>query len=349
METNQNGYQFAEEVSQPKKDHKFLKGALFGALIMCVFMVGALFVIGLLADDMYGNYTEGVVDEKTQAKLNKIRMLGETYFLYDVDEQLLKDSLIEGYVAGFDDVYTAYYDEEATKQMMESTTGVYSGVGAVMTQNYQTWIVEITNVYKNSPAEKAGLKEGDILLSVDGREIGNEDLSEIVTWIKGEKGTEVKLGIYRNGEELELTAVRDTIEAITVEYEMKENKTGYIQIAQFEDVTLEQYNDAMRELRSKGMERLIVDLRGNPGGNLSTVCDILRTMLPEGLIVYTENKYGERTEYKNEKDHTFDLPLVVLVTATAPVHQRFLRVQFVTMESGRSSERQLMERALYRV
>jgi len=69
----------------------------------------------------------------------------------------------------------------------------------------------------------------------------------------------------------------------------------------------------MRELRSKGMERLIVDLRGNPGGNLSTVCDILRTMLPEGLIVYTENKYGERTEYKNEKDHTFDLPLVVLV------------------------------------
>lgn len=313
METNQNGYQFAGDELQSKKDHKFLKGALFGALIMCFFMVGIFLAAGVLTGGSQYEYTSGVVDKETQEKLNTIRLLGDMYFLYDLDEESLNTSLIEGYVAGFDDVYTAYYDEEATQQLMESTTGVYSGVGAVMTQNYQTWLVEITNVYKNSPAEKAGLKEGDILLSVDGREIGNEDLSEIVTWIKGEKGTEVKLGVYRDGEELELTAIRDTIEAITVEYEMKDNKTGYIQVAQFEDVTLEQYNNAMDDLRSQGMERLIVDLRGNPGGNLDTVCDMLRTMLPKGLIVYTENKNGERTEYTNDKDSTFDLPLVVLV------------------------------------
>lgn len=320
MEMNQNGYQYAEETTQPKKDHKFIKGALFGALIMCALVVVFLFTdvlqVGhvtstgdIVTSDGFGE----IVDTETEQKLELIRFLGENYYLYDIDDEALKDSLIEGYVAGFDDVYTAYYDKEATQQLMESTTGVYSGVGAVMTQSYDTWLVEITNVYKDSPAEKAGLKAGDVLLSVDGREIGDEDLSEIVTWIKGEKGTEVTLGVYRDGEELELTAVRDTIEAITVEYEMKENHTGYIQVIEFGDVTLEQYKNAMKDLRSQGMERLIVDLRGNPGGNLDTVCDMLRTMLPEGLIVYTEDKNEKRTEFRNEEDHTFDLPLVVLV------------------------------------
>lgn len=320
MEMNQNGYQYAEETTQPKKDHKFIKGALFGALIMCCFM-GVLLLTGVLRRGYPGSVSNVLTNEdsgdavnaETEEKLELIRYLADQYYLYDIDDEELQNGILSGYVAGLDDPYTVYYDEEQTQLLMESTTGVYSGVGAVMTQSYDTWLIEITSVYKDSPAEKAGLKAGDILLSVDGRELQDEDLSEVVSWIKGDKGTEVTLGIYRDGEEVELTAVRDTIEAQTVEYEMKENQTGYIQVLQFEDVTLEQYNQAMEDLRDQGMERLIVDLRGNPGGNVSTVCDMLRTMLPEGLIVYTENKNGERTEFVNEDDNTFDLPLVVLV------------------------------------
>ena len=118
-------------------------------------------------------------------------------------------------------------------------------------------------------------------------------------------------------EEKELTFTRDTIEKATVEYEMKENHVGYLKITEFDDVTYDQYVNAMDDLENQGMERLIIDLRSNPGGNVSTVCDILKTLLPKGMIVYTEDKNGEKTEYKNDEDHTFDKPLVVLVNGNS--------------------------------
>ena len=124
--------------------------------------------------------------------------------------------------------------------------------------------------------------------------------------------------VYRGDdmEEKELTFTRDTIEKATVEYEMKENHVGYLKITEFDDVTYDQYVNAMDDLENQGMERLIIDLRSNPGGNVSTVCDILKTLLPKGMIVYTEDKNGEKTEYKNDEDHTFDKPLVVLVNGS---------------------------------
>lgn len=324
MNQNQNGYHFTEEKPESKKDHRFIKGALFGALL--VFVLGSVCLgTGILH---FGNRTETagteqanqeeekqIVTSETETKLQLIRNLAEKYYLYDVDEEELQEGICAGFVSALDDPYTAYYDKEQTKELLESVTGVYSGVGAVLLQDAATRQVQILSVYKDSPAEKAGLQEGDILISIDGRELAGEDVSEIVTWIRGEEGTEVTIGVIRGEkkEKVELTAVRAKIEMQTVEYEMKENHIGYLQILEFDDVTLNQFNQAMEDLRNQGMERLIVDLRSNPGGNVDTVCDILRSILPEGMIVYTENKDGKRTEYKNEEDHTLDLPMVVLV------------------------------------
>lgn len=159
------------------------------------------------------------------------------------------------------------------------------------------------------------LRAEDLIYKVDGQEAYGMTLSEAVALIKGEEGTEVKLTIIRDGEPdyLEFSVMRRKVESPTVEYEMLEDKTAYIQITEFDDVTVEQFADAMDKAVIQEMESLILDLRGNPGGSLSAVVEIAEMLLPEGLIVYTEDKEGKRTEYKCDGRHEIEVPMVVLI------------------------------------
>lgn len=286
----------------------FWQGALCGAL--AVILIAGLVSCGVVHQ---------VMTDETEKKLKNIKHLIEMYYLDEYDEKEMETGLLEGYVSGLADPYSVYYDEEDTKSLMETVQGQYSGIGAVMSQNLQTGVIAVTRVYENSPAMKAGLKEGDLLYKVEEMEVTGKDLTEIVSHIKGEKGTEVHLTIYREGveEEIELTAIRDEIEIETVTYEMKEDGVGYISVTEFEEKTFGQYKTAIDALTSQGMKGLIVDLRNNPGGSLSTVCDMADYMLPEGLIVYTEDKNGEKTEYKSTAEESFDKPLVVLVNGNS--------------------------------
>ncbi len=202
---------------------------------------------------------------------------------------------------------------------MEATEGEYDGIGAVLTQNMDTGIVTLVQIYEGSPAMEAGLKDDDILYKVGDMEVTGMDLTEVVSHIKGEKGTEVSLTVLRgeNNEEVTVTAVRNTIQAQTIEYEMKDDKIGYIAVSEFDLVTYAQYKDALTNLEGQGMKGLIVDLRNNPGGNLSTVCEMLDLMLPEGLIVYTEDKEGNREEMESDEESQFHLPMVVLMNGNS--------------------------------
>ena len=145
------------------------------------------------------------------------------------------------------------------------------------------------------------------------------DLSEVVTYIKGEKGTEVELTVLRgeDADEVTVTAVRDTVEAQTVEYEMLEDQIGYLAVSEFDSVTYGQYEEALEALSDQGMEGLVVDLRNNPGGNLNTVCDMLDLVLPEGTIVYMEDKEGKRQTYSSDDAHQLDVPMAVLVNGNS--------------------------------
>lgn len=279
-------------------------GALCGALAV---IIGT----GLVSCGLFGR----VMSDDTEKKLKNIKKLVEMYYLDEYEEEDLETGILEGYVQGLEDPYSIYYDEEQTKALMESVQGEYSGIGAVMSQDLQTGVITLTRVYKDSPAMKAGLKDGDILYKVEDMEVTGKDLSEIVSHIKGEKGTEVKLTVYREGQEDEIvvTAIRDEIEIETVTYKMLDDNMGYISISEFEDKTVGQYRTAVEELNAQGMEGLIVDLRNNPGGSLSAVCDISDYMLPKGLIVYTEDKSGEKQEYKSTGEESFDKPLAVIV------------------------------------
>lgn len=283
-----------------KHKQSFFKGALAGALV--VLAAGGIVSCGVLKSEQ-------------GKKLELLDRLIDQYYIGEVDKDALSEGIYKGYIEGLEDPYSAYYDEEQTEQMNESLSGEFGGIGALMSQDRNTGVITILQVYEDSPAMKAGMEDGDTLYMVEGEEVTGKDLSEVVSRVKGEKGTQVTVTVRKagTGEEKELTITRDTIEAQTVSWEMKENQTGYLRISEFDSVTYEQYKNALEDLEGQGMQRLIVDLRGNPGGNLETVSDILDLMLPEGLIVYIEDKNGEKTEYTSDEEHQFTKPLAVLI------------------------------------
>lgn len=298
------------------KDKKgFLQGALCGAL--AILLVAGLISCGMgtYGIRLGGQKHSGEIDNK----ISGLRELIDARYLGEVDDSELEEGLYKGLISGLEDPYSVYYDEEETKRLVEATEGEYDGIGAVLTQNMDTGIVTLVQIYEGSPAMEAGLKDDDILYKVGDMEVTGMDLTEVVSHIKGEKGTEVSLTVLRgeNNEEVTVTAVRNTIQAQTIEYEMKDDKIGYIEVSEFDLVTYAQYKDALTDLEGEGMKGLIVDLRNNPGGNLSTVCEMLDLMLPEGLIVYTEDKEGNREEMESDEESQFHLPMVVLMNGNS--------------------------------
>ena len=176
----------------------------------------------------------------------------------------------------------------------------------------------INGVMDESPALEAGLKEGDIIYEVDGESTQGMSLTQVVNRVKGREGTTVRLSIYREGENdfLDFEIERGKqIETTTVESGMLENTNniGYLRIREFDGVTVDQYTEAMAVLKEYDMKGLVLDLRSNPGGDLTAVVDIAGKILPKGLIVYTEDKNGNRTEYVRDDKEELDIPLVVLV------------------------------------
>lgn len=296
------------------KDKKsFVKGALFGALAM-------LLIAGLVSCGLkLGDSSREAVTSETEEKIAELKKLIDKNYLHDVDEEELQEGIYKGYISGLDDPYSVYYDEEETKSFYETTEGEYDGIGAVLSQNMDTGIITLVQIYDDSPAMKAGLQDEDILYKVDKEEVTGEDLTEVVSHIKGEKRTTVDITVLRGeeNEEVTVTVTRDTIQAQTVEYRMLEDNLGYIAVSEFDSVTYDQYQQALEDLQNQGMQGLIVDLRNNPGGNLSTVCDMLDLMLPEGLIVYTEDKDGNRQEMTSDDEHQFNLPMTVLMNGNS--------------------------------
>ena len=280
-------------------------------------MVAGLVSCGLKMKDSGSG--KDAVDSSTQKKVSELKELIDQNYMGDVDEKQLEEGIYKGFISGLDDPYSVYYDEEETKSLYETTEGEYQGIGAVLSQNMNTGIITLVQIYDDSPAMKAGLKDNDILYKVNGEEVTGVELTEVVSHIKGEKGTTVEMTVLRgaDNEEVTVTATRDTVEAQTVKYRMMDGQIGYVSVSEFDSVTYDQYQKALKDLEGQGMKGLVVDLRNNPGGNLNTVCDMLDLMLPKGLIVYTEDKDGNRQEASSDDENQFTLPLAVLVNGNS--------------------------------
>ena len=250
--------------------------------------------------------------------MNKLQVLEDTidrYYLESVDEQTLEKGVYDGLVEALGDPYSTYYSSEELKELQDKTEGIYYGIGAYVGIDADTSLPRLTGIIEGTPAQESGLRAGDLLYKVDGEEVQGLELAQVVSKIKGEEGTSVHLTIIREGatDYLEVDVVRRKVESPTVNQKMLDGGIGYIQITEFDTVTLDQFTEALAVCRGSGMKGLILDLRGNPGGNLNTVCDIAREILPKGLIVYTEDKDGKRSEYTCDGTKEMKEPLVVLV------------------------------------
>ena len=300
-----------------KKKSRFGIGVLVGIVIGAVIITGVWGAAKVVSAVFFkGNFaTESTSRSDMEHKLDRLNALIEKYYLYEdeIDKDALVEGIYSGYAGALGDPYTEYYDEQETKELFETTNGEFFGIGASMSKQLGTDEITIVNVYEDSPADKAGLKSGDILYKVDEHETAGYELDTVVSWIKGEKGTSVVLHVLRDGKEVEVTAVRDKIEVQTVAYEMKEDQIGYIAVSEFDSVTYHQFETALEELEKQGMKGLVIDLRNNPGGNFDTVTDMLKLLLPEGVIVSTKDKEGNVEEVTCDGANEFDKPLAVLV------------------------------------
>ncbi len=262
---------------------------------------------------------ESVVNADTMQKMKTIEeVIANYYYGEETSSGELQDGIYKGMVKALGDPYSEYFTKDELEETLNSNQGISYGIGAAISLNKEMDTAMINSVIEDTPAEAAGLRAGDIIYKVDGEETFGMSLSQVVGRVKGKENTTVHLTIYREGEAdlLEMDIVRGKlIEAETVQSGMLEetNQIGYLRITEFDTITVDQFNEAMAELNASGMKALILDLRSNPGGDLTAVVDVARRLLPEGLVVYTEDKAGKRKEYTCDGEHEIQIPVVVLV------------------------------------
>ncbi len=297
----------------------FLAGvgaSLLCFLLFCLGWKAAQFgLLGSLGGGTKENAgAEVLTDGNTLYKLNEIQYLIENNYLEEVDGELLSAYLFKGVAAGLDDVYANYYTAEELSYVMDSSRGQYTGIGAVLREELETGKILVDEVYAGGPADTAGLLPEDVLLALDDTSLEGLELNDAVTLIKGKEDA-FTLKVYRPSteEELELSVVCGAVEVPAVSSEMAAEGIGYIRLTEFTESAVTQFTEAAEALRAEGMEKLIVDLRGNPGGLLSSVCDILDEVLPESLLVYTEDREGKRQEYYSDRKRSLDCEIAVLV------------------------------------
>ena len=317
--------------TRKKKSQGFASGMIIGAV--SAFMAVILLILSVAAVCIAKGYihigvngdvyiqSDAVTDSdgigsEVEGKLNAIDSVLESFYFGDVDDETAKDNIYKAYLSSYGDKYTMYYTADEYKALKESTNGKFYGIGAVCQLSGEGGVL-LVDIYDNGAGYQAGLRSGDRVVNVDGRDITGMELSSAVALIKGDKGTSVTLEVIRGTERLTFSAVRDAVEAKTVSYTLLDNNIGYLSISQFEEVTTKQFKAAVEDLQSQGMKGLVIDIRNNPGGLLDTVVGMLKYMLPDGLIVYTEDKQGNRKEYKGQDNDEFNLPLAVIVNGNS--------------------------------
>ncbi len=337
---------------------KFWKGVLVGSLVTAfagLIIVGIAAGINLIGQTVMDNQAQVQMEEDSQGteqidmeqvnqKIETLQQLVDRYFLFedDIDKEQMEAGIYKGLLSGLEDPYTVYYTQEEYETLTEETEGVYCGIGVLVSQNISSGLITALRVFQGSPAEEAGMKKGDILYKVGEALASDFELDVLVQQeIRGAENTYVDITVLRDGEEVKLHIQRRIVEVTTVESKMLENNIGYILVTQFELVTGDQFKDAINSLEEQGMERLIIDLRDNPGGVLDAVVEMAAYILPEdklkGTIVATSDKNGRGDRYFSKggeicfesdtgqrdprypkKDgHELNIPMVVLINGNS--------------------------------
>ena len=308
-----------EEVKQEENVRKsrkkrsaglFLGGAVAGALLMAA-------GLNVLSSGML--FSKGLLSGQTVRKVNVLKQLIDQHY-YKADEvtdEQLEEGLYKGLLESLDDPYSVYYTPDEVEKLNETISGTYTGIGAYVSKDASTGCPKIAGVISGAPAETVGLQTDDILLEADGESLQDLDLDMAVSRIRGEKGTTVHLTISRDGKKQEVDVMREEVHSETAAGEMLEDGIGYLQIAEFDDVTPDQFTEELKKLQDQGMKGLILDLRNNPGGTVEAVTSVAQYLIPEGLVFYMQYPDGSRKEYKADGTDWINLPTAVLVNGNS--------------------------------
>ncbi|MDE7062067.1 MAG: PDZ domain-containing protein, partial [Lachnospiraceae bacterium] len=303
-----------------RRKRAYIGGLLTGAgatVLLAVVLAVVLLVTGTITVGGAGQETVSengmLLDEAATLKLDRLAMEIYANYYEDIDENALIDGVYKGLFSGLGDPYSVYYTPEEYQEIMIDTTANYYGIGAALQQNKNTMEVTITRVYDDSPAYKAGLKAGDRIVMVEDIEAVTMELSELVTHIRGEEGTSVHLQIVRDDEPMEFDVERGEVDIPTVEHRMLDDEIGYIEVVEFAQNTPGYFQQAIEDLQAQGMKKMVIDLRNNGGGLVVACQQMLDMLLPQGVLFYTEDKYGNRQDYTSEGSTYLDIPVAVLV------------------------------------
>ncbi len=322
---NDNNVNEKNVIQKERHRSGVIQGLLIGSFTMlaiCAVVIAAAVKKGYIRPDTDGSIyiqsetydgNTGIGTEAEQ-KLNLIDQTLKDFYFDDIDDSKVLDNIYKAYVNAYGDKYTVYYTADEYAKIQESSNGAYYGIGVVVRKNDDGTIL-VVEPYDGAPVKEAGMRKNDVIVTVNGESVADQDLNSVVAKIKGDEGTTVNIGIRRDGSDdiAELTVTRRKVEIKTVAYEMLDDSVGLITISEFDKVTAQQFKEAYAQLETLGMKGLVIDIRSNPGGLLNVVVDMLDEILPDGLIVYTEDKYGNRQEYNGSNPDVIDVPLAVLV------------------------------------
>lgn len=324
------------------------RGRLNGIVCFIAGMIVSfvLVYVGFVIALNNGGFTSGLAAtnvskldyRKIEEKTSLLQSIIDKYFLFDEDMTKVEDGIYAGMMNGLDDPYTVYYTKEEYKALNEDTEGKYSGIGATVSQNPKSKIITIVNVFDNSPAKEGGLLAGDIIYKIDGEEVTGTDLDVLVkTKIRGVEGSSFTMTVIRGDDrkQIDLNLTRRSIEIQTVTSKMLNDGIGYVAVSQFDALTSAQFKSNIESLKSQGMKKLIVDLRGNPGGLLDQVVDMLDYILPEGLVLYTEDKNGNKEEYYAKNPDELKIPMAVLVNENSASASEVFTATFKDFKWGK--------------
>ncbi len=251
------------------------------------------------------------------AKIRQIEEMLDTYYVEDYDKELAEELMYTGLVAGVGDPYTYYLSADSLAEQVEKNSGHFVGIGVEIYAGDDGYIV-VSSVTPGGPAEAAGILAEDKITEVDGESITGKTAADVSSLVKGEEGTDVTLTIFREstGEVLEKTVTRQDIQVKTVSWSMMDDNIGYISITNFRENTYSQFKEALDTLEAEGMEKLVLDLRNNTGGLVKSAHEIGEELLPEGIMVYTMDKEGNREDTLCDDVYN-DVPMVVLVNGNS--------------------------------
>ena len=295
-----------------QKIYKIIMLVVLTAVI--TFMITSLVMYNVVGKNSIKYVTVSGESSSLAKTFSYLKSFIEKNYIGDIDEQKMVEEAIKGYIKGIGDEYSEYIASDEMKEFMEDTNGKYVGIGIYIANNTETNQIVVLMPMEGSPAQKAGLQTGDIIVKINGEEYKGDQLTEASNTMKGEEGTKVKLEILRGEQTLEIEVERENIKVNHIESEMLSHKIGYIKLSTFDSGAAEEFKNKYEELEKQGAKSLIIDLRNNGGGLVKEATDIADMMVEKGKTLLITSSKGEAEEItKAEKDRSITVPVVVLV------------------------------------